>query len=175
MCSISILICFEFLHHPFCYHYYIFYFYRNNSTVLCNVFASLICHLKELKIRKWMLLSCTPFLAFFISLFESKFLSGARFLVIFLLPKQLWHVWVCWQWIFWFCLSDSVFISHLFLKYIFTGYAILGWFVFSLSLTGHMAYQILVPQSGVEFGPLAGRVKSPNHWITKELPLSRGF
>lgn len=135
MCSISILICFEFLHHPFCYHYYIFYFYRNNSTVLCNVFASLICHLKELKIRKWMLLSCTPFLAFFISLFESKFLSGARFLVIFLLPKQLWHVWVCWQWIFWFCLSDSVFISHLFLKYIFTGYAILGWFVFSLSLS----------------------------------------
>ena len=116
MCSISILMCFEFLPHPFCYHYYIFYFYRNNSTVLCNVFASLICHLKELKIRKWMFLPCIPFLAFFISFSESKFLSGARFLVIFLLPKQLWHVWVCWQWIFWFCLSDSVFISHLFLE-----------------------------------------------------------
>lgn len=33
-----------------------------------------------------------------------------------------------------------------------------------------MACQILVPQPGVEFGPLAGRVKSPNHWITNYPP-----
>ena len=59
-----------------------------------------------------MFLSCIPFLAFFISFFESKFLSGARFLVIFLLPKQLWHMWVCWQWIFWFCLIVCLFLIY---------------------------------------------------------------
>ena len=37
-----------------------------------------------------------------------------------------------------------------------------------------MACGILVQQPGVDFGPLAGRVQSPNHWITKELSPSPG-
>ena len=33
-----------------------------------------------------------------------------------------------------------------------------------------MAYEILVPQPGIEPRPLAVRVLSPNHWTAREFP-----
>ena len=35
----------------------------------------------------------------------------------------------------------------------------------------HVACRILVPQLGIEPGPLAVEARNPNHWTTKEFPL----
>ena len=39
----------------------------------------------------------------------------------------------------------------------------------------HAAYGILVPRPGIESGPLAVKVQSPNHWTAREVPKSGIF
>ena len=40
------------------------------------------------------------------------------------------------------------------------------WLMF---LVCHAAYRTLVPQAGIEPGPMASKVPSPNHWPTSEV------
>ena len=43
------------------------------------------------------------------------------------------------------------------------------WFIF---WPRHSVYRILGPQAGIEPGPSTVKAQSPNHWTTRELPLS---
>ena len=44
--------------------------------------------------------------------------------------------------------------------------------VFSFFLPHHAAFRILVPQPGIEPGPLAVKAQSPNYCTTREFPSS---
>ena len=45
-------------------------------------------------------------------------------------------------------------------------------FIYYYFLLHCMACRILIPAAGIEPGPLAGKVQSPNHWTVREFPES---